>query len=44
MNAIEIKNLKKYYPGFALDIPELRRPGGCVMGLMAKTVQVKAPP
>ncbi len=36
MNAIEIRNLKKYYPGFALDIPELILPGGCVMGLIGE--------
>ena len=36
MNAIEIRNLKKYYPGFTLDIPELILPGGCIMGLIGE--------
>lgn len=36
MNAIEIKNLCKRYPGFKLDNLNLTLPGGCVMGLIGE--------
>lgn len=36
MNALEIRGLKKEYPGFSLDIESLTLPQGCVMGLMGE--------
>lgn len=36
MNAIEIKNLNKSYPGFALDNLNLTLPSGCIMGLVGE--------
>lgn len=36
MNAIEITNLKKNFPGFSLDIPELILPSGCILGLIGE--------
>lgn len=36
MNAIEIKNLCKSYPGFSLDNLNLTLPSGCVMGLIGE--------
>ena len=32
MNALEIKNLTKRYPGFTLDNLNLTLPSGCIMG------------
>lgn len=36
MNAIEIKNLTKSYPGFELDHLNLTLPSGCIMGLIGE--------
>ena len=36
MNAIEIKNLTKTYPGFYLDHLNLTLPSGCIMGLVGE--------
>lgn len=36
MNAIEIKNLSKTYPGFRLDNLNLTLPSGCIMGLVGE--------
>ena len=36
MNALEIKNLTKSYPGFTLDNLNLIRPSGCIMGLIGE--------
>lgn len=36
MNALEIKNLRKAYPGFLLDGLNLSLPSGCIMGLIGE--------
>ena len=36
MNALEIKNLTKKYPGFSLDNLNLTLPSGCIMGLIGE--------
>lgn len=36
MNAIEIKDLCKFYPGFSLDHLTLTLPNGCIMGLVGE--------
>ena len=36
MNAIEIKNLSKYYRGFSLENLNLTLPSGCIMGLVGE--------
>lgn len=36
MNALEIKNLHKAYPGFTLDNLSLTLPSGCIMGLIGE--------
>ena len=36
MNAIEIKNLTKHYPGFTLDHLTLTLPEGCILGLIGE--------
>lgn len=36
MNAIEIKNLTKTYPGFRLDNLSLTLPSGCILGLIGE--------
>ncbi|MBO5016852.1 MAG: ABC transporter ATP-binding protein [Bacteroidaceae bacterium] len=36
MNALEIRNLTKTYPGFTLDNLNLTLPSGCVMGLIGE--------
>ena len=36
MNALEIKNLTKAYPGFTLDDLNLTLPSGCIMGLIGE--------
>jgi len=36
MNAIEIKNLTKTYPGFRLDNLNLTLPSGCILGLIGE--------
>ncbi len=36
MNALEIKNLTKRYPGFTLDNLNLILPSGCIMGLVGE--------
>ena len=36
MNALEIKNLTKTYPGFCLDNLNLTLPTGCIMGLIGE--------
>lgn len=36
MNALEIKNLTKSYPGFTLDHLDLTLPSGCIMGLIGE--------
>lgn len=36
MNAIEIKELKKTYPGFVLEDLNLTLPAGCIMGLIGE--------
>ena len=36
MNALEIKNLSKSFPGFSLDNLNLTLPSGCIMGLVGE--------
>jgi len=36
MNALEIRNLTKSYPGFAMEDLELTLPSGCIMGLVGE--------
>lgn len=36
MNALEIRNLTKSYPGFTLDNLNLALPSGCIMGLIGE--------
>ncbi len=36
MNALEIRNLTKSYPGFTLDRLNLTLPSGCIMGLIGE--------
>lgn len=36
MNALEIRGLRKEYPGFTLDGLDLTLPGGCIMGLIGE--------
>ena len=36
MNALEIKNLTKHYPGFTLDDVSMTLPSGCIMGLIGE--------
>ncbi len=36
MNALDIQNLTKTYPGFTLDNVSLTIPGGCVLGLIGE--------
>lgn len=36
MNALEIKNLYKSYPGFSLDHLSLTLPSGCILGLIGE--------
>lgn len=36
MNALEIRNLTKTYPGFSLDGLNLTLPSGCIMGLVGE--------
>ena len=36
MNALEIRNLTKAYPGFTLDNLNLTLPSGCIMGLIGE--------
>ncbi len=36
MNALEIRNLTKSYPGFTLDRLNLTLPNGCIMGLIGE--------
>ena len=36
MNALEIKNVTKTYPGFTLDNLNLTLPSGCIMGLIGE--------
>ena len=36
MNAIEIKNISKRYPGFSLENLNLTLPSGCIMGLVGE--------
>ena len=36
MNALEIKNLTKSYPGFTLDNLNLNLPSGCIIGLIGE--------
>ena len=36
MNALEIKNLRKTFPGFSLDNINLTLPSGCIMGLIGE--------
>ena len=36
MNALEIRNLTKIYPGFTLDNLNLTLPSGCIMGLIGE--------
>lgn len=36
MNALEIKNLTKSYPGFTLDNLNLTLPNGCILGLIGE--------
>jgi len=36
MNALEIRNLSKSYPGFTLDNINLTLPSGCIMGLIGE--------
>ena len=36
MNALEIKDLTKSYPGFTLDHLNLTLPSGCIMGLVGE--------
>ena len=36
MNAIEIRDLEKHYPGFTLDRVNLTLPSGCILGLVGE--------
>ena len=36
MNALEIRNLTKHFPGFTLDNLNLTLPSGCIMGLVGE--------
>lgn len=36
MNALELKNVTKSFPGFTLDNVNLTLPGGCIMGLIGE--------
>ncbi len=36
MNALEIRNLSKHYPGFSLENLNLTLPSGCIMGLVGE--------
>ena len=36
MNALEIRDLTKNYPGFSLDHLNLTLPSGCIMGLVGE--------
>lgn len=36
MNALEIKNLSKAYPGFQLDKISMKLPSGCILGLIGE--------
>ena len=36
MNALEIKNLTKHYPGFTLSDVSITLPSGCIMGLVGE--------
>lgn len=36
MNALEIKNLRKHYPGFSLNDVSITLPSGCIMGLVGE--------
>ena len=42
MDALEIKGLRKEYPGFCLDGLDLELPRGCIMGSSEKTAREKA--
>ncbi len=42
MNALEIKNLTKSYPGFTLDNLNLTLPGGCILGLIGENAAGKS--
>ena len=44
MNALEIKNLKKTYPGFALEKLNLTLPSGCILGLIGENGAGKSTP
>ena len=43
MNALDIQNLTKTYPGFTLDNVSLTIPGGCVLGLIGENGAGKSP-
>ena len=42
MDALEIKGLRKEYPGFCLDGLDLELPRGCIMGLIGENGAGKA--
>ena len=44
MNAIEIKNLTKSFPGFTLNNLNLTLPGGCILGLIGENGAGKSTP
>ena len=44
MNALEIRNLTKAYPGFRLDNLNLTLPSGCIWVWSEKTAPEKALP
>ena len=44
MNALEMKNVTKRFPGFQLENMNLTLPSGCVMGLIGENGAGKAPP
>lgn len=36
MNALELKQVSKHYPGFDLENLTLSLPGGCILGLIGE--------
>lgn len=42
MNALEIRDLCKSYPGFSLQNLNLTLPQGCIMGLIGEMVRERA--
>ena len=38
---IEVENLNKTYPGFSLKNVNFKVPGGCIMGLVERTIRME---